>query len=146
MRRLRKFLALPSSERRLLLQAALFLGGIRLGLAFLSFGTARRLLARAARRPAGRGNGAISSDRIAWAVTVAGRYVPGARTCLIQALAAHVLLERGGLPARLHLGVTKGEDGRLESHAWVESQERIVIGGTTPGCYASLVAYEGEGR
>jgi hypothetical protein len=32
-------------------------------------------------------------------------------------------------PRSLRIGVAKGEAGKLEAHAWVESQGRIVIGG-----------------
>src|SRR6267142_1308347 len=44
MRRLRRFLALPAADRRLLVEAALFLWAIRLGLRMLPFRTLWRLL------------------------------------------------------------------------------------------------------
>jgi hypothetical protein len=131
MNRLRKFLRLSSADRRLLISAALLLGMIKLGLWLLSFQNLRRLLGRLSRRPTGMWNADHSfSDRITWAVMRAGRYVPGARTCLPQALAVQVLLARRDCPAHLCIGVAKGEAGQMEAHAWVESHGRIVIGGS----------------
>ena len=83
-------------------------------------------------------------DRVVWAVVVASRYVPMS-TCLTQALAAQVLLARRGFPAHLHIGVAKkGAEARFEAHAWVESQGKVVIGGSEPGRYTQLLALEGE--
>ena len=81
-------------------------------------------------------------DRIVWAVVVASRYVPKS-TCLTQALTAQVLLAQRGFPAQLHIGVAKqGEDKPLEAHAWVESEGRIVIGGSGLGHYTRLSGLE----
>jgi hypothetical protein len=67
-------------------------------------------------------------DRIAWAVSLAGRYVPRA-TCLTQALAMQILLKREGIAVQLHLGVAKDEQGRVTAHAWLEQDGRVLIGG-----------------
>lgn len=144
MRRLYKFLWLASAEQRLLIWAIVLVGAIRLGLGLLSFRTLHRLLARLpGGHPADKPHH-LSVERIGWAVAVASQVVPGSRTCLIRALAAQTLLERAGFPARFHIGVAKGEGGQLEAHAWVESQDRIVIGGGGLSRYTPLVAFEGE--
>jgi hypothetical protein len=124
---LRKFLLLPSTDRTLLIGAALLLGAIRLGLCLLSFQTIRRILARLA-SPINRSPkaGSVSPQQIARAVEVAAQYIPS--TCLSQALATQVLLERAGFSAYLRIGLAKKKGGQLEGHAWVESQGKIVIG------------------
>jgi Transglutaminase-like superfamily len=130
------------SDRYLLVQAALLVVLIRIGLWLLPFRTVRRLLPR--RRstlPARPGGDPSSIDRVAGAVTRVSRCVPAA-TCLTQALAALVLLRRRGIPCRLHIGVAKDRRGRLIAHAWVESQGRIVIGGPSLGRYSSLLVVE----
>ena len=71
----------------------------------------------------------ILPDQIAWAVTVASRYVFRA-TFLVQALATQVLLAGVGISSFLHIGVMKGEQSPIEAHAWVESEGRIIIGGS----------------
>jgi hypothetical protein len=69
-----------------------------------------------------------SPERIAWAIAAASSCVP-ATSCLVRALAAQVLLTRRGYPARLRIGVAKGDGGRLEAHAWVEGPGSVVSGG-----------------
>jgi hypothetical protein len=130
-KRLRRVLALPPAERRLLLTVALLLGVIRLGLRLLPFRTLCRLLNRAARVSVGlEAVDAFRPDRIAWAVTVASPYMLGVRRCLVQALVVQLLLVRRGYPARVHLGVARGDGGQVQAHAWVEAGGRIVIGGS----------------
>jgi hypothetical protein len=37
-------------------------------------------------------------------------------------------MTRHGFSPQLRIGVAKGETGKLEAHAWIESQGKIVIG------------------
>ncbi len=119
MERLRKLWRLPGAERWLLVRAAVSLAGVRFALWLLRF----RALLEPAR--VGRRRGRHSRERVAWAVGVASRYVPGA-TCLVQALAAQRLLAQEGYAAELRVGVSKGAGFR--AHAWVESEGVVVIG------------------
>jgi Transglutaminase-like superfamily len=128
MRPFYKFLHLTPSDRRLLVRTALLLGAIRLGLRLLPFRTMRRLVSQLAYAPTDlHPTKQFSVDRLAWAVTVASRYVPKA-TCLTQALTAKVLLGRHGHLSQLRVGFARGEEGRLEGHAWLESQGKVVVG------------------
>jgi hypothetical protein len=81
-------------------------------------------------------------ERVARAVVRASRVVPDA-TCLTQALAAQVLLERHGLPTRLHIGVVRDSGHAVRAHAWVESRGVTVIGGALPGRWSPLLTIEG---
>jgi transglutaminase superfamily protein len=142
-----KLLRLSGADRRLLVTAGLLLAGIRLGLALLPYRTLRGLLDGAAGmtlrpRPTPEPD---AVERIARAVTGASRAVPGA-ACLTQALAAQMLLERRGLPARVRVGVTRADGGQLLAHAWVESDGRIVLGGRDLSGYTPLAALERETR
>ena len=122
---IRKLWRLPGGDRALLFETMVWLAATRFGLWVLPLRVVRRLLARAARRtPAAH----PTRERIAWAISLAGRVVPQA-TCLPQALAAEALLTRTGHPADLRIGVIKTDRGRLVAHAWVESGGRIVVGG-----------------
>ena len=87
MRRLHRFLSLTSAERLLLMWAIILLGVIWPGLRWLPWHILHRLLARLPVGPTSGKPYNRSAERIAWAVTVASQVVPGARTCLIQALA-----------------------------------------------------------
>ncbi len=69
----------------------------------------------------------IQIDRILWAVKTAGRYLPKV-SCLIQAMAAYVMLEQQGYFTHFKIGVAKNRSGGLEAHAWVECDAKVVIG------------------
>jgi hypothetical protein len=150
MTRLGKFLRLSPADRRLLVTAALLQAAIRLGLAVLSYRKLRGLVDRLTltSTPAAP---PVSPERIAQAVTRASRAVPGA-TCLTQALAAQVLLEGRGHPARVRVGIGRAEGARLVAHAWVECDGRIVLGGPDLTRYTPLSALDplapggGEGQ
>ena len=127
MRRLRKFLALPPTRRRLFFRVWGTLLKWRLRLWFTPFSRWRDHLLS----PGGLGeqktdnSGALQNT--VWAITRAGRYLPGA-TCLVRALAARELLARSGLCAELRIGVAHDERGRFEAHAWLEYGGRVVLG------------------
>lgn len=151
MTRLGRFVRLSSADRRLLVTAALLLAAIRLGLTLLPYRKLSRLVDRLARvSPRRHLAPPASPERIAWAVTWASRSAPGA-TCLTQALAAKLLLERRGYPARVRVGI-RTDSARPLAHAWVESEGRIVLGGTDLTRYTPLSALDslapggGEGQ
>jgi len=145
MKRFRKFLLLTWTERCLLVKAVFLLGLIRLGLWLISFKILWSLLGRVTRKSAGLKNSDQAPiDRIVWAVRAASRYVPKARNCLPQALAIQVLLRQEGFPARLHIGIARGEGEQLEAHSWLECEGRIVIGGSELEHYTRLTIFEGK--
>ncbi len=143
---LRKFLALPPADRRLLIRAGLWVPAIHLMLWLLPFRHITRLL-----EYYGRNHFRVRTDddarreRIIWAVQAAARHVSGA-ACLTQALAARALLNREGFPAELRIGVNKNAQGQFQAHAWLEQDGVIVIGehqgdnyipfDSLPGCSA----------
>jgi len=147
LKRLGRFLSLSAPDRRLLVEAALFLGAIRIGLRLLPFPTLWRLLDRA-RWAAMVSPSRLQPDRIIWALNVASPYVLGVRPCLAQALAAQLLLVRRGLPARLSLGVAKGDRGQVRAHAWMETDGKIVTGGSLQEVarYTPLLALDAQTR
>lgn len=142
---LNRFIHLPAAERRLLLKAGLLLGGIKLGLLVLDFQALERLLGRVPQAPDGlRKVDRASTEKVVWAVELAGRYMPMARTCLTQAMTSQVLLARRGHPTILHIGVvTKGRE-EFEAHAWLESEGEVVIGGHELERYTPLASFERE--
>lgn len=128
-----KLIRLPLGQQKLLFQAVAVVGLIRIGLWVLPFRTMTRVLSRLAGKdisnPIG-GEFAPSHDpdnQIAWRVKTVSRWIPYA-TCLTQAFATHLLLRRRGRVSDLRIGVAKGEGGKLEAHAWVEMNGRVVIG------------------
>src|SRR5439155_15806549 len=136
MKRFGKLLRLAHAERVLLVEAALLLGAIGLGLRLLPFGRLRDLLDRLSRPRQGlRPRARLPAARIAWAVERMSRVVPGARSCLVQALAAQTLLARRGCHSSVRIGVAHPSGESLHAHAWVESEGRGVLGTPLPGEY-----------
>lgn len=146
MQRVYKFLRLPSTDRRLLVKTMLLLWAVRLGLWLLPFQSLWRLLARMTRGTAKLHEvNPASVNQVVWGVRASSRYVPAA-TCLAQALAAKLLLNRRGYPARLCFGVARSGAGQFQAHAWVECQGRVVIGGLEPLSHFTPVMSLGEDR
>jgi len=138
MTRLRRFVHLPVGEQWLLVKTALLLGTIRLGLRLIPFRTLQRAVTQLARMSVSSSQSNHTSvDRLVWAVTVASQYTPNA-TCLTQALAGQVLLGWHGYPAHLRVGVARSDEGRIQGHAWLESQGRVVLGGEELSRYTVL--------
>jgi hypothetical protein len=131
MRRLRNFLGLSRAERRLTVKVAVLLGMVGLALRLLPFRTILNLLDRTPRpTPLPQAVPPIVAEPITRAVVRAARYVLGSRPCLAQALTTQLLLRREGWPARVHVGVARGDRGEVQAHAWVESEGKVVIGGS----------------
>ncbi len=143
MSRIIRFWRLPLSEKALLANTLLLVAAVRAGLWILPFQSMRRFSQRAAahpRRPrVPSGCGRFTTARLIRAVLTASRYVPRA-TCLTQALAAQILLDRHGYPSCLRIGVAKGATGVFEAHAWLESEGVAILGGKDLGRYAPLLA------
>lgn len=139
MRRLARFLALPSAEQRLVLAAAGLLAAVRIGLWVLPFRRVDGAVGALANAPRPRTGRTPSVERIVWAVGAADCLVPRT-TCLVRALAARALLGRHGHASELKLGVAGGGGRAFEAHAWLEHDGRVVIGGPVDARYVSLPA------
>jgi hypothetical protein len=139
---LRRLYALRWAERALLLETVLAVQLVKASVGLVPFRALLRLLAALAwilRRPR---TDVPSLERVAWAVEAAGRRTVGRTTCLVEALAAQVVLAARGRPAELRFGVVRAGGDGLRAHAWVESGGRVVIGGSVRDSerYVQLVA------
>lgn len=141
----RKVVGCLAADRWLLVSALCLVPAIRFGLCVLPVRAVGRVLGWLVSGKPGVARDPSLADRVARAVTRASRVVPGA-TCLTQALATQVLLERHGLPTRLHIGVVRDGGQAVRGHAWVESQGMIVIGGAMSGQWSPLLTVEGVRR
>ena len=126
----------------LLLKAALLMAAVRVGLSVLPFATLRGILRRLAWR-ARQVRDAADAARTVWAVETVGRHAKFMGTCLVQALAAHVLLARAGHESNLRIGVTRGSKGAFTAHAWLEREGAILIGGDWARHYVPMPALRG---
>jgi hypothetical protein len=131
--RLSAFLALPGSDRLLLVKAAATLVAVRCALHLVSIERLRSWAGhlREANRPV---------DRIIWSVRTAARRVPGA-TCLSSALTLQRLLSSAGHPSQVHIGVARDASGFM-AHAWLVHDGVVVIGEEEHERYAHLTAWD----
>lgn len=127
MNKVRLLLRLSNPQRGILLRAALWVAGFKLGLRLLPFRrtcTLITILARPARGRSARRE--LAPEQVRWAVAAAGR-LWGAN-CLPRALAAYVLLHRSGQNASLEIGAALDDAGQLSAHAWVKLDCRVIVG------------------
>lgn len=127
-RLLGRFLSLPPVDRSILLQAWFLLAAFRGVLPFLPFQTVTQAVNRAARLRKRKSTTNGEPEHVAWAITTASRRLPGA-TCLVQALAAQVLLARRGYHGSLRIGVRRNQEEGFVAHAWLEHEGKVMIGG-----------------
>ncbi len=66
-------------------------------------------------------------EKATWSVIVMSRFVPMC-TCLNRALTAQILLTGQNCPSSIKLGVNKNSEGQLDAHAWLEVNDKIVLG------------------
>ena len=125
---LRRFWRLPGPKKRALPRALWTVAWIRAALRFLPFRLTQALINRAAVPPTGR-EPAVDSQlqTLVWAVDIVSQWIPDA-TCLTQAYAAKILLAKCGYRVDLKIGVLKKEPARLDAHAWLEHDGRVIIG------------------
>lgn len=83
----------------------------------------------------------FSVAQLSRAVAGVSHYVPRA-TCLTQALALHILLRRRRLPSTIRIGVAKDQGGPFEAHAWVESEDRVVLGNFELDRYTRMMVWD----
>ena len=125
----RRFLALDRAQRGLVIEAAglMFVGWA--GLRLFRFVTVRRVLHRvvALTSASDPSAGEDTVSRVRRAVDAVAARCPPA-TCLVQALAADVMLRRRQVSCDVRFGVRFSETAGdpLEGHAWVECGDATI--------------------
>jgi hypothetical protein len=127
----RRFAGLPPAERRVFLEAVMWLGLFRAAILVIPFrviapylGTHMAETPREASE-----DGRQSAREVAQAVRRASRYVPWQAKCLVQAMAGKQMLQRRGFASTLYLGLAKKADQGLQAHAWLRCGSGIILGG-----------------
>jgi hypothetical protein len=142
---------LSPAERRLLLEAIIWLGLVRAATAMLPYRRVASLLRLAQSDvsdvspgwPADRESGRARRDaaEIGWAVQGAAARTPWPSTCLVQSLAGYLMLRRHGVPSIVYLGIAKDAAGEFTAHSWLRCGDRIVTGGGSAERYSAIAAY-----
>ncbi len=68
--------------------------------------------------------------QVTQAVRTADRRVPWKNTCLMQSIAAKIMLRSRNIPSNLYLGLAKTNDctNPLAAHAWLQCGDAIIAG------------------
>jgi hypothetical protein len=114
-------------------EAALVFICVRIGLWLLPHRTLRRLVNLYAGRACADNDGSSNERvrRVARAVKLVARRLPGTTTCLVEALSANAMLQRRGHAAELCFGVRRSGSGSkttFDAHAWIEHHGIVVLG------------------
>lgn len=139
-----KYFRLSSGDKALVRSAMRWLTVVRLGLPLFPFSRFKPWLERASRKSKKAGSNEATSERVAWAVTAVGATLPFMGNCLVQALATQIMLNRRRLRGDLRIGVVKEQSEKIEAHAWVEGEGKILIGGPDVRRFTPLAAFGRE--
>lgn len=139
MRLVNKWRRLSAGRRAALLEGLAAVAFVRLTLRLVPWRMWEGGDVRFPRARTSGGGAQPSVEDIAWAVGRISRVVPGA-TCLTQALAARILLSRRGYDSRLEIGVSRAAGPRLRAHAWLKTNDFVVLGGRDAAGYTPLSA------
>ena len=131
---LARVFSLSGSEALFLCHCLLVVAAVRLGLTLFSYNRVRGMVTRLnAHQCASMGELRL----VAWGVAAAARLVPRA-SCLTQALAGQYILARQGNASNIRIGIERGTGEQLKAHAWLVSDNHVVLGGSVDG-FAHLV-------
>jgi len=145
MKRLLK-LAKGSRGKKLFLQTYITMTLVRLGLLVLPFSQLNNLVGKSKRlkflvlAPQ-----EVNSGRIVQAVYRSSRHQPGSPMCLARALTTAILMNIYDFPYEVNIGVAKGENGKIEAHAWVMSQNTVIVGNLSDLSRYVPMSAKGEG-
>ncbi|ESP90005.1 lasso peptide biosynthesis B2 protein [Candidatus Halobonum tyrrellensis] len=128
MRTLSTALSLGFGDQARLLTAAALLVTVSVGVVVGSFARLRDLLLWAGDAAAPVVPGDPTPARVAGAVDVADRGLPGDRTCLVRSLTAETLLRLYGYTPVHRIGVDTAVESGMKAHSWLEYGDDILIG------------------
>ncbi|MDD5711439.1 MAG: lasso peptide biosynthesis B2 protein [Smithellaceae bacterium] len=132
-------------ERLFLIEAVLLLGMARLMTLILPFKYIACSLGRRMAESDPRINTPQLRDAglVGQAVVSASRYTLWRSVCLPQAIAAHWMLRRRGIPSTLYLGVAKDDANsrKIIAHAWVRCGNVILTGAEGHGRFTVVATF-----
>ena len=120
-----KFLNLNNSEKIIIFKALVLLGIVRILLWILPFSIMKRFINRFD-IISDRNTSKFSKEKLIWAIQTMSIYIPKTN-CLTLALGAKILLYMYNYSSNIQIGVSR-TDFKLEAHAWLESDNVIILG------------------
>ena len=127
-----KIAALDALQWRYLTLSLVLLPAIDVSLRWVGFKRTKRWLEARVKSPEAKAGGnAVEATalQIAAVVSLAGRRSLWPTSCLRQALALWILLANRGIKSEVRVGVEATAGSGFAAHAWVERNDRVLIGG-----------------
>lgn len=142
MKLLDKFLNLPQNKQFLLIKACifvyvvrfiLFIFPIKVVLQYLSYFTKKTHKLNK--------NNRLSEELILWAIETVSKFILSTNTCIIKSITAQILLTQHGYKSSLYLGIAKDKVNQkdLQSHAWLESNGKVIVGENMANNYKPIL-------
>lgn len=139
-----KFLLLPYRRKKLLVKSLFLVVSVRVALWVMPFERVSSWLGGAdLPESKGRPSDWDAIREAAACVRLCSQFVPRA-TCLTQALATRSLLHSMRLNSSLKIGVDKDANQKFIAHAWIEVEDKIIIGRTPDIRRYSIMSHNTE--
>lgn len=126
MRIISSFIKLPTMDKLVAIESLFWVILIRFMVWVFPFKFVQKRVQKIANHPSSGSVPSVSMPRLKAMIVIVSRYVPRA-TCLVQALAGHILFSRHGYTTSIKIGVLN-ENGEFEAHAWLEHDDLVVLG------------------
>lgn len=132
---MKRFLALPACEKKLVLEAFTTLGIFRFAMTIVPF---KRIVRSLAQQKNIVNLPDLSGAELKTAITIGAciektaNNTPWKSACLVQALTAARMLRRRNIPGAVYIGVMRSLDSgaaTMEAHAWTRCGDSVVTGG-----------------
>lgn len=120
------FIKLPYRDKVLALKSLYWVFMVRIMVWMFSFPVVQSKVQKKASRYDPDAKHPVARVKLRIMIMQAARFVPRA-TCLIQALAGYIMFSKYGYNTSIKIGVL-AENGEFEAHAWLEQDEKVVLG------------------
>lgn len=120
------FIKLPYRDKVLALKSLYWVFMVRIMVWMFSFPVVKSKVQKKASRYDPDVKHPVARAKLRIMIMQSARFVPRA-TCLIQALAGYIMFSKYGYNTSIKIGVL-AENGEFEAHAWLEQDEKVVLG------------------
>jgi hypothetical protein len=132
-KKIRKFTALSTEEKKLFLEAYMMLGVMRAAILTVSFKRLTRSLEHYTQQSDLETLTQTQQERaiiIGQAIMRAAAYTPWESACLVQSLTAQKMLQKRGIAGVFYLGAMKDEESKekMKAHSWTQCGDVIITG------------------
>jgi hypothetical protein len=121
-----RFINLDSRDKKIIIDSLFWIVCIRLMIWLFPFDLVQKKVCKRVDKYKSNSKRSVNMIRLKILIVATARQVPRA-TCLVQALAGHILFSKYGYNTSIKIGVLT-ENGEFEAHAWLEHGEIVVLG------------------